>query len=53
MNADQLRQRLAVAPAPLLVHVLPEEIFAASHIAGSVNSCVYETAFLGRVLHGF
>ncbi len=47
MNADQLRQRLAAAPAPLLVHVLPEEIFAASRIAGSVNACVYETAFLG------
>jgi polyisoprenoid-binding protein YceI len=49
MNADQLRQRLAATPPPLLIYVLPEEIFVAAHLAGSVNACVYETAFLGTM----
>ncbi|MEO5715516.1 MAG: YceI family protein [Luteolibacter sp.] len=49
MNAEELREGLAAAQVPLLVHVLPEEIFAASRIAGSVNACVYETAFLANM----
>ena len=45
MNAADLRSILDSANPPLLIHVLPEEIFAAKRIAGSVNACVYETAF--------
>lgn len=49
MNTTDLQSRLATQPAPLLLHVLPEEIFAAQHIAGSQNACVYEMAFLSKV----
>lgn len=48
-TAPQLRERLAGAPHPLLLHVLPEEHFAARRIAGAVNACTYETAFLDKV----
>lgn len=43
MNAEQLRDRLA--SRPLLIHVLPEEVFGSRRIPGSVNACVYEMAF--------
>jgi len=46
MNAEQLRQRLASQPPPALVHVLPEEVFAAKRIPQSCNACVYEMSFL-------
>ncbi len=49
MTAIQLQTRLATQPAPLLVHLLPEEVFAAARIPGSQNVCVYETAFLTKV----
>ena len=49
MNALELQQRLATSPPPLLIHVLPEEIFDARRITGSCNACVYEMAFLSRV----
>lgn len=49
MNAAELQGRLATQPAPLLLHVLPEEVFAAQHIAGSENACVFEMAFLSKV----
>ena len=49
MTAIEL-QALAQSPQPpKLLHVLPPEIFAAAHIPGSVNACVYETAFLDKV----
>ena len=48
-TALQLRERLADSPHPLLLHVLPEEHFAARRIAGAVNACTYETAFLDTV----
>jgi polyisoprenoid-binding protein YceI len=37
------------ATRPLLLHVLPEEHFAARRIPGAVNACSYETAFLNKV----
>ncbi|HUF63348.1 MAG TPA: hypothetical protein VMN36_14830 [Verrucomicrobiales bacterium] len=49
MNAQQLQNRLRSSSPPLLLHVLPEEIFSAQRIAGSQNACVYETAFLNHV----
>lgn len=33
----------------VLLHVLPEEHFAAGHLPGALNLCAYETAFLQRV----
>ena len=49
MNAEQLRQRLAAQPPPVLVQVLPEEVFAAQRIPHSGNACVYEMTFLERM----
>jgi len=34
---------------PVLLHVLPEEIFQAKRIPGSHHACVYEMAFLDQV----
>jgi len=48
LTALQLRDFLSTG-APLLLHVLPEEHFAARRIAGAVNACCYETAFLDQV----
>src|SRR5688572_24468051 len=49
MNSRELQALLQSAEAPTLVHVLPPEVFAAARIPGSLNACVYETAFLDRV----
>lgn len=49
MTAAELQKRLATPPVPLLLHVLPEEVFSARRIAGSANACVYETAFLSKI----
>lgn len=49
MTAAELRHRLQSPDPPLLVHVLPEEIFAASRIPGSRSACVYEMAFLSGI----
>ena len=49
LDARALKHRLEADPPPLLLHVLPEEIFTASRIAGSCHACVYETAFLSKV----
>lgn len=49
MTAHELQTQLQSPQPPTLLHVLPEEVFAASRIPGSVNACVYETAFLYHV----
>ncbi|HEY8898987.1 MAG TPA: YceI family protein [Chthoniobacterales bacterium] len=49
MNASALAEALASPHSPRLLHVLPAEHFAAAHIAGAVNACIYETAFLEKV----
>ncbi len=49
MTTEALQQRLASAEAPLLILVLPEDVFAARRIPGSVNACVYEMAFCSKV----
>lgn len=49
LTAPKLRDSLSATPPPLLVHVLPEEHFAARRLAGSVNACTYETAFLDKI----
>lgn len=49
MTSSELHSLLNASPAPLLLHVLPEEVFAAQRIPGSCNACVYEMAFLDQV----
>ena len=49
ISASALRDELASGNPPVLVHVLPEEVFHAKRIARSINSCVYETAFASRM----
>ncbi len=49
MNAEELQALLRSARPPVLLHVLPAEVFAACRIPGSRNACVYETAFLDQV----
>ena len=49
MTAAELQARLTSAQPPVLIHVLPAEIFAAAHIPGSQNACVYEMTFLDQV----
>jgi len=46
MNAKDLHNQSSRIS---LLHVLPAEVFAAVHIPGSHNACVYETAFLDHV----
>jgi polyisoprenoid-binding protein YceI len=49
ISPNDLQRLLAQPEAPALLHVLPPEIFAAQHIPGSLNACVYETAFTSKV----
>ena len=49
MTAHELQTRLQSAEPPLLLYVLPAEVFAAARIPGSRNACVYETAFLDHI----
>ena len=49
MTAQDLQSLLSSAAAPRLIHVLPPEVFAARRIPGSVNACIYETAFLDHL----
>jgi polyisoprenoid-binding protein YceI len=49
MKALELQASLQSPQPPTLLHVLPPEVFAAARLSGSVNACVYETAFLDKV----
>lgn len=49
MTALELHSLLAGPTRPILLQVLPAEVFVAEHIAGSINACVYETAFVSNV----
>jgi polyisoprenoid-binding protein YceI len=49
MTVIELQTRLQSSRPPALLHILPEEIFTAARIPGSMNACVYETAFLEKV----
>jgi polyisoprenoid-binding protein YceI len=49
MHAEELLALLRSTRPPVLLHVLPAEVFATRRIPGSLNACVYETAFLDRV----
>jgi len=49
MDARTLQTRLAAPQPPLLLHVLPGEVFAAQRLPGSCHACVYEMTFLDQV----
>lgn len=49
MNADGLNSLILSGQPFLLIDVLPDEVHAARHIAGSTNLCVFETAFIAKV----
>ncbi len=49
MKTDELQTLLASSPAPRLLHVLPENIFDAARLPGSVNACIYEISFREKV----
>ncbi len=49
LTAYEVRDRLNRTPAPLLVHVLPPEHFAARRIEGAINLCSYESAFVRKL----
>ncbi|WP_395716775.1 YceI family protein [Prosthecobacter sp.] len=49
MTTSELQTLLTSANAPLLVQVLPEEVFAARRIPGSKQACVYEVVFLDQI----
>jgi polyisoprenoid-binding protein YceI len=49
MTTSELQTLLTSANAPLLVQVLPEEVFAATRIPGSKQACVYEVVFLDQI----
>jgi polyisoprenoid-binding protein YceI/rhodanese-related sulfurtransferase len=49
MTLTELQKRLAADPRPILLHVLPEEVFEARRLPGSLNACVYEMVFPDRV----
>ncbi len=49
MNTSSLHQLLSAASPPRLLHVLPEEVFAAARLPGSVHACIYEVSFPEKV----
>ncbi len=50
MNPGTLHSLMLSGERHAILNVLPPEVFAASRIAGSVNACVYETAFIDKVI---
>lgn len=49
MNPDTLHSLMLSGQPYVILNVLPPEVFAARHIARSINACVYETAFIDKV----
>jgi polyisoprenoid-binding protein YceI len=49
MTARELQSLLRSSLSPHLLHVLPPEVFQATRIPGSRNTCVYEMTFLDQV----
>lgn len=45
ISCKELFERLSGGNAPLVVDVLPPEVFAARHLPGACNACVYEMIF--------
>ena len=49
ITCQELHSRLASGEPLLIIDILPPEVFAARHIPGSCNACVYEIVFLDGV----
>lgn len=49
MTASELNDSLAGSSPPLLVQVLPSEVFAARRIPGSHSACVHEVSFAEQI----
>lgn len=45
ITCEELHQRLAGGAPPLVIDILPPEVYADRHIPGSGNACVYEVVF--------
>jgi polyisoprenoid-binding protein YceI len=49
ITCQELRLRLAEGDPLLVIDVLPPEVYAARHLPGACNACVYEIVFLDGV----
>jgi len=49
LDARQLQALLESPTPPVLLDLLPPEVYAAQHIPGAQNACVYEVGFVDRV----
>lgn len=49
ISCQELYKRISAGGAPLVIDVLPPEIFAYQHLPGACNACVYEIVFLEGV----
>ncbi|GAM08608.1 molybdopterin biosynthesis protein MoeB [Geobacter sp. OR-1] len=50
ISCQELHERLAGNDSPLVIDVLPPEVYAGRHIPGACNACIYETIFLNRAI---
>ncbi|WP_395743683.1 YceI family protein [Prosthecobacter sp.] len=49
MKTISIAELQAQKGAATLIHVLPEEHYASTHLPGAINACVYETIFITKV----
>jgi rhodanese-related sulfurtransferase len=49
ISCAELHRRIDSGDGPLVIDVLPPEIFAGRHLPGACNACVYEVVFLEGV----
>lgn len=49
ITSQELHQRLNSGTAPLVIDILPPEVYSGRHLPGAVNACVYEVVFLSGV----
>jgi len=49
ITSQELHERITGGDSPLVVDVLPAEVYATRHLAGACNACVYEIVFLGAI----
>jgi len=49
ITCQELNERLAGGDSPLVIDVLPPEVYGTRHLPGASNACVYEVVFLEGV----
>jgi len=49
ISREELASRLAGPNPPLLIDVLPEDDYAAAHLPGATNACVFKVSFLDDI----